>query len=72
MFLYCADDVLLETDASPSRKWRYRSRAKRNTVSTFRSSTVATDECASFKQVDAEIKNPRRNTLYFAMMICCC
>ena len=64
--------MLLEIDASPSRKRRYRSRAKLNTVSTFRWSTVATDGCASFKEIDGQVKNRRRKIFYFAMMICCC
>ena len=71
-FLYCADDVLLETDVSPSRKWRHGSRAKRNTVSTLRLSTVATDGYASCKQVDGQIENLKKKCLYFAMMISCC
>ena len=53
-------------------KRRYRSRAKWNTVSTFRWSTVATDVCASFKQTDGQVNNRRRNCFYFAMMICSC
>ena len=57
---------------SPSRTWRYRSRAKRNTVSTFRWWTVAADRCESFKQIDGQIKNLMRNCFYFEMMICCC
>ena len=36
MFLYYADDVLLEIHGNPSRKWRDRCTAKQNTVSTFR------------------------------------
>ena len=62
---------LRQLDGSLSRKWRDRSRAKRNTVYTFRWWTVASDRCASFKQIDGQIKNRKRNCLYFAMMICC-
>ena len=54
---------------SPLRKWRYRSRAKRNTVSTFRWWNVATDRCESFKEIDGQIKNLMRNCFYFEMMI---
>ena len=63
---------LLKLDGSRSRKWRDRSRAKRNTVYTFRWWTVASDRCASFKQIDGQIKNWKRKCLYFAMMISCC
>ena len=46
--------------------------AEGNTVSTLGWWTVASGRCASFKQIDGQIKNRRRNCLYFAMMICCC
>ena len=63
---------LPQLDGIRSRKWRDRSRAKRNTVYTFRWWTVASDRCASFKQIDGQIKNWKRICLYFAMMIRCC
>ena len=66
------NDLLLQLDRSPWRKWRDKSRAKRNTVSTLGWWTVASGRCASFKQINGQIKNRRRNCLYFAMMICCC
>ena len=63
---------LLQLDGSHSKKWRDRWRAKWKTVYTFRWWTVASDRCASFKQIDGQIKNWKRNCLYFAMMNCCC
>ena len=53
------------------RRWRDRSRAKRNTVSTFRWWTVVPDGCESFKQIDGQVENLRRKCFYFAMMNCC-
>ena len=54
------------------RRWRDRSRAKRNTVSTFRWWTVVPDGCESFKQIDGQVENFRRKCFYFVMMNCCC
>ena len=71
-YLYCVHDVLLETDASPSSKWRDRFGSKWNTVSTFRWTIIATDPCAFFKEIDGQVENLRRNCFYFAMMILCC
>ena len=64
--------MFLEKHANPSRKWRDRSRGKPNTVSTFRSRSLAADRCASFQEIDGQIKNGRRKCFYLAMMICCC
>ena len=72
MFLLCVNYLLPQLDGSPSRKWRDKSRAKRKTVSTLRWWTVAADRSPSFKQIDGQVENWRRNCLYFAMMICCC
>ena len=71
LFLLCDDDLLLLMDLRPSRTFRDRSRTEGKTVSTLGWWTVATDWCASFKQIDGQIKNRRRNCLYFAMMIHC-
>ena len=71
-FLICDDNLLLERSPNPSRKWRDRSRGKRNIVSTLRWWTVAYDGCSSFKQTDGQVEKIRKKYLYFAMMICCC
>ena len=63
--------MLLETDASPPRKWRDRSRAKWNTVSTLRWWTVAADGSASFKEIDGQIEKRRKPCFYFEMINCC-
>ena len=70
-FLICDDNLLLERYPNPSRKWRDRSRAKPDTVSTLRSWTVTNDRYASFKQVYGQVENLRRNCFNFAMMIPC-
>ena len=57
---------------SPSRKMMDRWRTQGETVSTFRWWTVATDQCASFKEIYGQVANGRRNYFYFAMIICCC
>ena len=63
--------MLLERDPNPWRKWRDRSRAKWENVSTLRSLTIANDRYVSFKQVYGQVENLRRNCLYFGMMIRC-
>ena len=72
MFLIFHDNMLLEKHANHSRKWRDRCRGKTNTVSTFRSWSLAADRCASFQEIDGQIKNRRRKCFYFAMIIRCC
>ena len=72
LFVLCDDDLLLLMDLRPSRTFRDRSRTEGETVYNFWWSTVATDRCASFKQIDGQVMNRRRNCLYFAMMIYCC
>ena len=72
LFLLSDNYLLPQLDGSLSRKLSDRSRAKRNTVYTFRWWTVAADRYAFFKEVDEQVKNRRRNCFYFAMMIRCC
>ena len=64
MFLLCVNYLLPQLDGSPSTKWRDKSRTKRNTVSTLRWWTVAADRSPSFKQIDGQVENWRRNCLY--------
>ena len=72
LFLLCDDQLLLETDVSPSNKLMDRWRTEGEIVCTLRWSTVAADGSPSFKDTSGQVENRRRNCLYFAMMICCC
>ena len=49
-----------------------RSRTEGKIVYTLRWWSVAADGSSSFKQIDGQVENWKRNCLYFAMMICCC
>ena len=71
-YLLCINDLFPQVDGSPSRKWRDKSRGKRKTVSTLRWWSVAADGSPSFKEIDGQVENGRRNFFYFAMMIRCC
>ena len=46
-------------------------RTQGENVSTLRWWNVASDRCASFKQIDGQVENTRRKCFYFAMMKCC-
>ena len=71
IFLLCDDELLLLIDVRPLSKLMDRSRTDRGNVSTLRWWSVAADASPSFKQIDGQVENRRRNCLYFAMMICC-
>ena len=71
LFVLCDDDLLLLMDLCPSRTFTDRSRTEGEIVSTLTTWCVAADRCASFKQIDGQIKSGRRKCFYFAMMICC-
>ena len=72
LVLLCSDDPLPLMDVRPSRTFRDRSRTEGETGSTLRWWSVAADGCASFKQIDGQVDNPRRKCFYFAIMIRCC
>ena len=72
MFLLCDDDLLLQTDVSPSNKLMGRSRTDRGSVSTLRRWSVAATGAESLKEIDGQVANRRRKCFYFAMMIRCC
>ena len=72
IFLICNDDLFLQRDASPSRKLMDRSKTEGETVSTLGWWSFAGNRYQSFKVIDPQVKNWRRNCFYFAMMICCC
>ena len=60
LFLLSDDQLLPLVDVRPLRKLMDRSRTEGETVSTLRWWSVAAKRCESFKQVDGQIKNPRR------------
>ena len=70
IFLLCDDELLLQTDASPSNKLMDRSRIEVENVSTLPWWSVAADGSASFKDTSGQGENRRRNIFYFAMTIC--
>ena len=72
VLLLCDDELLLQTDASPSNKLMDRSRTQGENLSTFRWWSVAANRFESFKQIDGQVENERRNCLYFVTLICCC
>ena len=72
LFLLWDDKLLPLINVPPLSKSMDRWKTQGETVSTLRWWTVATYQCASFKQIDGQVENQRRNFFYFAMMICCC
>ena len=72
MFLLCDNDLLLQTDVSPSNKLMDRSRTDRGSVYTLWRWSVAATGAESLKEIDAQVEKWRRKCLYFAMIICCC
>ena len=72
MFLLCDDDPLLQTDLTPSKKLMDRWRTEGEIVSTLRWWSVAATGAESFNEIDGQVANRRKNSLYFGMMICCC
>ena len=72
LFLLSDDELLPLMDVRPSNKLMDRSKMEGDSVSTFRWSTVGAHRCASFKEIDGQLKNRRRKCFYFAMMIRCC
>ena len=64
------DDLLLLMDLRPSKTFTDRWRTEGETVSTLQWWTVATDRCASFKEVDGQVKNRSSDWFYFGLMIC--
>ena len=72
IFILCDDEMLPLIDVRPSNKLMDRSRTEGENVSTLRWWSVAADGSPSFKVIDGQVKNRRRNCFYFAMMICCC
>ena len=71
LFLLSDDQLLPLMDVRPLKKLMDRSRTEGEKFSTLRWWSVAANRCESFKQVDGQIKNPRRHCFYFAMMIRC-
>ena len=71
MFLLCDDDLLLLMDLGPSRTLMDRWRTEGENVSTLRWWSVAADGSPSFKDIDGQVGNRRRNYFYFAMLISC-
>ena len=72
VFLLCDDELLMQTDVSPSNKLMDRSRTEGENVCTLPWWSVAADRCASFKEIDGQVKNWQRKCFYFAMMIPSC
>ena len=72
LFLLWDDKLLLLIDMPPLSRLMDRWKTQGETVSTLKWWTVATYQCASFKQIDGQVENQRRKCFYFAMMICCC
>ena len=72
MFLLCDDEMLPLMDVRPSNKLMDRSRTEGENISFLRWWTVAATRAESFRQIDGQVENWRRNCFYFSMMICCC
>ena len=60
IFLLSDDDLLLQTDGSPSNKFSDRSRTKGKTLSTFRGWSLAATGAESLKEIDGQVKNRKR------------
>ena len=72
LFLLSDHQLLPLMNVRPLSKLMQRSKTQGETLYTLRWWSVAADWSASFKQIDGQVENRRRNCLYFAMMICCC
>ena len=72
LFLLSDNKLLPLMDVRPLRKLMDRSRTQGETGLTLRWWSVPADRCESFLQIDGQVKNSRRNCLYFVMMIRCC
>ena len=72
LLLLWNDDLLLLMDLHPSRTFRDRWRTEGDIVSTLRWWFLAPTRAESFKEIDGQVENRRRNCFYSAMMICCC
>ena len=71
LFLLCNDDLLPLMDLHPLSKLMDRSRTEGENLSTLQWWSVPTTWAESFKEIDGQVENRRRNCLYFAMMIHC-
>ena len=65
LLLLCDDEMLPLMDVRPSDKLMDRSRTPGENVSTLRWWNVASDGCASFKQIDGQVENRRRKCFFF-------
>ena len=72
LLLLCDDEMLPLINVRPSKKLMDRWRTEGENVYTLRWWTVAATGAESFKQIDGQVENRRRNCFYFVMMICCC